>query len=596
MTTESPGAGLESLSPDQLDLLLNPEKDKEWVESYLQVPSEDRGVVAWKATVQQDRILQVTRRIRRNLIVKGRQTRCSTILMAKWIRKATQVYGQNFVILTQTDEMSQNFRQFIKDRFGDLNALGFDYQFEIDNQDKLRIKNNRNTFHFASAEQKVGLRGIQTAHNVHASEVAHWPDGQARKIIGGLLPAVPPNGIFVAESTPNGAAGWFYEKVKDSMPLVPESLWTTSFFPWWLEKSYTFSHPEVVSALIDSGLDPETMRLAFQPTVQEETLMTREGLDLDQMLWRRMKTRDLLSTGQFFAQEYPEDLLSCWLASGIGFFHDDQFDHLAYYRERVRPPMTRMRQLTYQDPVTGVRSEIDFLGANFAIYEPPQPGHRYVAFQDTSAGVAVDGDYSAFAILDADRKKHVATLRVRTLPTRVGAMACAAGAYYNWAFVGVERNTYGLSALEEMNRLHYPNLYYDFINQPNKPELGWFTSETSRELMLNRFRNEVFSHNFDTSDEMAVLEMGGFAWKQVQGRTGNIRFRAEADRGNDDLVIALAGAVTIAPYAPNRVKSGGNLLFVGTPKDDLAQIAVDENGIVQHNGRQKLSSAPWLGV
>lgn len=569
-------------------LTTDPEREKEWIETFLSVPSEDEGIVPWEVTVQQDKIITVSQRIRRLAIVKGRQTRCSTILEARGIHKFLTSYGQNFVIITQTDQMTQNFRTFIIDRLRELAEMGFECDpdnaklWDLNNAAKLRLKSRKSTFHFYSAESKGGIRGINTAHWVHASEVAHWPDQIARDFLGGLLPACPPNGNFFAESTPNGAAGWFYDTVKDSMPLVPQSTWTTAFFPWWLEKKYTLSNKYMEEFLVDIGVSPDQMRMEFMPTPEEERLMSREGLDVNQMLWRRLKTKELLATGKYFAQEYPEDLLSCWLASGVGFFHDDQFDHIGYYRDGVKDPMRRYDTLTYKDPVTGVSSEAGFYGPNLSIWQPPVPGQQYVAFLDVSAGVSVEGDYSAMLVCKAESLEHVATLRMRTLPTRVGAAAAAVCAWYNWAFLGVERNTYGISALEELNKLHYPNLYYDVINQPNKPELGWFTSTQSRELMLNRFRPKVFDHTFKTQDMMMVLEMGGFTWRQVQGRTGNVLFRAEADKGNDDMVISAAGCCAIAPYAPTRIKSGGKSISNGSQYNE--------------NVYTGPKSMPWLGV
>lgn len=586
----------QTLSDTQLDLLLDPTKEREWIEALLNIESEDAGVIPWVTTEQQKRILETSRRIRRLLIVKGRQTRCSTALMGKAVRRATTSYGSNFVIITQTDKMTQNFRTFIRRRFEDLAEKGLPYEFGRDNESVLELKGMRNTFHFASAEQKVGLRGIQTAHWVHASEVAHWPEDSAKRILGGILPAIPPGGFFVAESTPNGAAGWFYDRCMDSMPLVPVSAggWTVAFYPWWLEQKYTIATYETM--LRDAGVDTEKLRFDFIPSPVEETLMQRYGLTVDRILWRRIRSNDLIQTGQYFAQEYPEDLLSCWLSAGVCFFHDDQFDHLSYYREQVKNPARKYQNLTYRDPVTGIVSDVDFLGQNLQVWEEPVPGTQYVAFQDTSAGVAVDGDYSALSILDVGRMKHVATLRVRTIPGRVGRMAAAVGAWYNWAFLGVERNTYGAAALEALAEMHYPNLYYDVINQPNAPEVGWYTSPTSRELMLNRFREHVFSHRFGTCDTMAVMEMGGFTWHKVQGRSGNITFRAEADRGNDDMVISLAGACAIAPYAPMRVRSGTLNITVGpSMRRANEDILVGPGGVVV-TGMGRDQNLPWLGV
>jgi len=335
-------------------------------------------------------------------------------------------------------------------------------------------------------------------------------------------------------------------------------------------------------------------------------LMQRQGLNVGQMLWRRVMTSDLMATGQYFAQEYPEDLLSCWLTAGVGFFHDDQFDHLSYYRDRCSLPTRKVSELDYKDPITGLRSGVQLLGPNLQVWEEPKPGHKYVMFADISAGITVDGDYSAAPVLDVTNGlQHVATLRVRTLPSRVGQMVAAVGAWYNWAYVGVESNTYGQSALERLQEMHYPNLYYDFINNPEHPRLGYATTNPSRELMLNRFRTAVFNHAVTINDQTAVLEMGGFTFRKVEGRSGGITFKAMAEKGNDDLVMAFAGAVTIAPYAPNHVKSGSiNAMFGAIAAPALRpgdtqlniggrEVTVDQNGIVRNTGPEP---TPWFWV
>ena len=587
-----------AVTDEQMSILLDPEKEKEWVETLLNVPSEDRGLVPWVLTEQQNRISASAKHLRKMVIVKGRQTRCSTILLARMLRKATTTYGRNYVVITQTDEMTQNFRQFFKDRLQELQeALGEEYSTSpkdggVDNDKKLRFGKMKSTIYWSSAEQKVGLRGINTAHYVHASEVAHWPEESAKRIMGGLLPASPANGDFIAESTPNGAAGWFYKKAMDSMPLVPMSLWTVCFYPWWLEKNYTIG--TYTDVFRDAGIDLEKLRFDFLPSPQEETLMGREGLNLDQMLWRRVMTQQLLTTGQYFAQEYPEDLLSCWLAAGVGFFHDDTFDHMAFLRDRCKAPREKLRELKYRDPVTGSESLRDFQGPNLQVWEPPIPGQKYVGFQDVSAGASLDGDYSALSMHEVRTLRQVAVLRFRATPGRVGRAASAVGQFYNTAFIGVERNSYGVGALEAMQEDHYPNLYYDMVNQPQRPELGWYTTPASRELMLMRFREKIFNDSVPIVDQMTVLEMGAFTWREVNGRGGNITWRAEAEHGNDDLVIAVAGATTIAPYAPGAVKSmSASAAREGGAYGQEPVYTVNGNGVVVPNG-QANASMPWL--
>ncbi len=128
-------------------------------------------------------------------------------------------------------------------------------------------------------------------------------------------------------------------------------------------------------------------------------------------------------------------------------------------------------------------------------------------------------------------------------------MACAIGQYYNYAYMAPERNGVGAGTLAKMMELRYPNLYYDIIQNPKKPEPGWWTSDTSRDLMLRTLRESIFEHSFVTHSLVLVLEMGALTWSRV--KIG--KWRAEAKTGaHDDVLISIAGALCIAPYAPTR--------------------------------------------
>ena len=65
-------------------------------------------------------------------------------------------------------------------------------------------------YRVATAADPNAGRGM-TIHNLHCSEVARWPrDGG--ETLASLRAAVPDEGEIVLESTPNGAAGIFYEE------------------------------------------------------------------------------------------------------------------------------------------------------------------------------------------------------------------------------------------------------------------------------------------------------------------------------------------------------------------------------------------------
>jgi len=524
---------------DLTSLLLDPERTKDWIETFLTVPTERGEIVPFNLTAQQD--IMDKDGTGRDIRIKARQTRASSFIMARNVRRMTTSFGLNCVVITQNDQMTQLFRVRIKHHLEDLANRNMPFDILKDNEEELAIGHKmRNRFIWGSAEQKVGLRGVQTAHIIHLSETAHWPDESAKNIVGALLPACPPPpyGWFDIESTPNGAQGLFYDYTMKARPFIPMSLWSVHFYPWWNENTYT------IETFRKSGLfDVDKLLSEFQPTPDEKFLMDKYGLNPGQILWRRIQTEALRRTGKFFAQEYPEDIKSCFLASGECFFADPEFDHLEYYGRMCMPSALELSALPYGD------SEVSFRGARLQVWEMPVAGKSYVTWLDPSGGSVVedsDADFAVIVVLDPQTLHHVASLCLRTTPERAAEMACAIGKWYNLAYLGIERNGPGVTSVIKARELRYPNLYYDIINEPKKPGPGWMTTEASRDRMLGGLREDVFNHKLITHDESLVMEMGAFTWEKA-GR----RMRPEAKRGgHDDRVMAIAGARMIAPYAP----------------------------------------------
>jgi hypothetical protein len=82
-----------------------------------------------------------------------------------------------------------------------------------------------------SADVNAG-RGL-TIHNLHCSEVARWLR-EPEEALASLRAAVPVDGDIILESTPNGAAGVFYEEWQ----RATETGYTRHFFPWWYDDEY----------------------------------------------------------------------------------------------------------------------------------------------------------------------------------------------------------------------------------------------------------------------------------------------------------------------------------------------------------------------
>lgn len=137
------------------------------------------------------------------------------------------------------------------------------------------------------------------------SEVAFWKD--AAEIVKGAQQAARYAIWRVYESTTNGAQGWFFDRVNEALD-PKNNLYKVHFYPWWWVEEYQTPR-----------LPGEVM--VYEP--DEADLVRRHGLKPEQIKWRRLGIQEL---GAIFQQEYPEDIHTCFLHSGFGYFGDvDQY-------------------------------------------------------------------------------------------------------------------------------------------------------------------------------------------------------------------------------------------------------------------------------
>ena len=290
----------------------------------------------------------------RDLVLKARQHGMSTEIQAyqfvesitRRVRSATLAH----------DDAGTQFLRRMADRFW----LGLPDDLRpprgLDNATTTTYPNTGSEVFIATAGGKnKGRAGTYTM--AHGSEVAFWTDAGA--VMAGLLQGVPLDGQIVLESTPNGAQGWFYERCMEALDGAGK--WTLHFYPWWWSVDYAMP--------LDVG---ET--LVYEP--DEQALVTAHGLTPEQIKWRRDKQHEL---GRLFPQEYPEDVQSCFLASGIGYFSDI-------------PDLERV-----------------FTAPTGAVYNP---AHIYIGALDFGQ----QQDYSALSVLDTTALEEVELWRINRVP------------------------------------------------------------------------------------------------------------------------------------------------------------------------------------
>jgi hypothetical protein len=333
-----------------------------------------------------------------------------------------------------------------------------------------------------TADDNAG-RGM-TIHRLHCSEVSRWPRGG--ETLASLRAAVVPEGEIVLESTANGASGVFYEEWQKA----DETGYQRHFFPWWYDKSYRED-------------DARKSRL-LPLTPEEEELVKAQGLTLRQIAWRRKQWKTLRGAA---AQEYAEDAVSCFLASG----------ECVFDVEAIEKAVARAAQAAESQD-----------NGRLLVWFPPNPGKewRYIIGVDTAGG-GTEGDYACAQVIERTMGLQCAELRGHFPPFELARRVVALGRLYGNALVAVERNNQGYGVLAHLKDLHYHNLYEQGGQE------GWLTTVVTRPAMIEHLAEVLVAQPELFHSPRLLEEMKTFV-RHADGKT-------EASEGaHDDCVMAMA--------------------------------------------------------
>ena len=363
-------------------------------------------------------------------------------------------------------------------------------------------------FYVGTAGSLAFGRGM-TINNVHASEFAFWPRPEEALIA--LMEAVPKvGGRIIVESTANGVGNFFH----DFWIAAKENRngFTAQFYVWFEDPTY---------------------RLPGDPirdlTVEEQKLRQDYGLEDDQIRWRRATMQRLRGR---FAQEYPEDDVTCFLTSGRMVFDLPALQRAA---ARIQTEGPAQRATVLPDRRGG---QLPMAPATLSIWRQPQEGRGYVIGADVGEGLA-EGDASCAIVLDRESGGQVAELHGRIPPDRFARLLNLLGRHYRLAMLAVERNNHGHSVLNVLqNVLRYPRLYhhvrYDY-RRGQEVILGWPTDQSTKPILV---------------DDLAAALLGGHVILRSAALVDELMTFVSTDSGSqeaqpgkfDDRVIALGVA------------------------------------------------------
>ena len=423
---------------------------------------------------------------KRNIVLKARQVGITSYIAARFFLQTITQPGTLTVQVAHSDESAQAIFNIVHRFWENLPNKRVRRGALVKSRSNVRqivFPRLDSEYRVETADDNAG-RGM-TIHNLHCSEVSRWPrDGG--ETLASLRAAVVPEGEIVLESTPNGAAGIFYEEWQKA----EETGYTRHFFPWWYEASYKEDVKKDAPGFTD----------------EEKDLVQRQGLSEEQIAWRR-KCWQMLR-GQA-AQEYAEDAVSCFLASG-----ECVFDMEAIEKAAAR---------------TGPAIETQENGRLVVWFPPDERKERQYIIGVDAAGGGSEGDYACAQVIERTMGLQCAEMHGHFPPLELARRVVMLGRKYENALVAVERNNHGYGVLAHIKDMGYENIYQQGGQD------GWLTSVVTRPAMIEHLAAVLVA---DPELFLSPRLLGEFR-TFVRHADGHA---AAAEGAHDDCVMAMAVA------------------------------------------------------
>jgi len=498
------------------------QNDKPWyIENFLKIRDKKSQLVPFKLNTAQNKVMDLikqceeTGKLKRFIILKARQMGLSTVFEGLIFHDTSTNSFKNSFIIAHEDKATQNLFAMSKLFYDEIPEV-IRPMVKYSNEKALVFENPSNDL--KEKKENPGLRSritvatagtteagrSATIHNLHASEVAFFPD--ARTTMLGLLQSVPDemNTLVVLESTANGVGDYFHSMWQKA--VRGENEFIPVFLPWFVDPGYTrpFRSEAEKQQLSDEINTISTDTSGNKVHTYEYDLMEKQNLTLEQMNWRRYTVANKCQGDEeLFMQEYPSTPEEAFISTGRPKF---TIKSLKKYQTITKEPQ---RGYIMPDP-NGNMTFVPDEGGYVAIWKEPEPDTFYCIGADVAEGL-VEGDYSVAVVGDPNTFDVTAIWYGHIDPDLFGVELIKLAKYYNDAYLGVENNNHGLTTLSTIKKNEYWNLFfsksYDRISDTMTQKLGWTTSVRTKPFMIDKLSEFVREMYLGIYSDLIISEM-----------------------------------------------------------------------------------------
>lgn len=491
---------------------------KLWLLNFVKIVDNNGDLVPFKLNEQQEDF--VDNMTKYSVCLKSRQLGLSTLSLGLCLWMACNKPNTNYLVVSYKQDSSVALFDRLKGMYYSMPHDKYDFpKVKNDNRGQFKLDNG-SIVNCVVAGLKELSRG-STYSYILLSEFAFYNNQDKMLLSIEQSLAKNEDSKIILECTANGF-NYFQELYMAA--YKGKSKYKAFFYPWFAsatKKQFSYEHQQAEAwhRAKDKG-----RMLNAADLEPDELEVYKRGATLKQMIWRRWKLLDMSLSE--FQQEYPSTPFEAFITSGFSVFDQSKI---------VQAIDNTLPALTYPD-VSGVLPESlhRHIGKGLSIYHLPKQGKRVYGGVDVASGSG--GDSSTIYLMDDDGV-NVATFNSNRVPVHEFAgVVDALGKFYGYAFLCVERNSFGLPLLERLRKdYQYMNLYkHKTFDQKGKRknQLGFLTTNVTKSSLIVSFKESfevglIWINDIETLEQMRIFV-------DKDGKTGNKR----GENNHDDLVIA----------------------------------------------------------
>ena len=479
------------------------------------------------------------------VILKGRQLGITTITLALDLYWHFIHAGLQGTLTTDTEENRDMFRSTLAMY---MDGLPKEYKIPLiaHNRNQFSLRNRSRLFYQVAGLRAKGSLGRGKAITyLHGTETSSWGDEEGLASLLASLAEQNPNRLYIFESTARGF-NMFHDMYMTAKKARTQK---AIFCGWWRNEFYSVdAKSDIYRVYWDGKLTPEEKEW----TKDIKKLYNYE-VNSRQMAWWRWKLLEGMKDEALMMQEFPPTEDYAFIQSGLGFFSTARCTDAVKIAKKIGCEFYRYTfGSNFQD--TNVVKSTERL-ATLCIWEEPIDTAYYVIGADPAYGSSDWADRFCIQVYRcyADGMEQVAEFATSEMNTYQFAWVIAhlAGAYKN-STLNLEVNGPGQAVINEMRNLrrqasamggatgkslmdvygsmtNYIWRRNDSLGGPSN-SIGWLTTSSSKERMLNYFkdyfeRGLLAVYSMDLLEEMKTIVRDG-SHIEASGRNKDDRVMA----------------------------------------------------------------------